>query len=526
MNRKTFRLVFNKHLGALVPVAEFVSAQQKSPARGECSGQASAPVGRAARRSALAARAGPCRLSECSAILRGHSWRHGLRAGFLGLALGAPVLAQTQALPEGGEVVRGEASMSRSGQQMTIHQRSDKVGINWQSYRIGEGNSVTYRQPSSSSVALNRVIGTDRSEIYGNLNANGKVFLINPNGILFARSAQVNVGGLLASTRDISDQDFMDGRYRFAGDSSEQIVNQGHLRSEGGSIVLSGQQVVNEGTIETVGGRTTLAAGQAYTVQLDAAGRMSVQVTRSTLNALVDHRGLIVADDGSVYLTAHGRQMAQTAAINVEGVVRARGIRRNGGTVILDGGTEETGGVVEVSAGEIDVSSNARRGGTVILSGQYVGVRNGGRIDASGDAGGGRVILGGDKLNKARDVFQTRFADKAVLDSTSSIDIHSGGGDGGFLETSGRAVAISGSVNGRSAGRAGQWLIDPDNLIISNSTGAGGGNSIYTPGTGGSYVQDSALKNADITLDANAGANAGDIYSDSDVNVNLSLIHI
>jgi len=87
---------------------------------------------------------------SCATILRGHAWRHGLRAGLLGLALGAAVLAQAQALPEGGEVVRGEASMSRSGQRMTLHQRSDKAGINWQSDHIGEGKSVTYRQPSSS----------------------------------------------------------------------------------------------------------------------------------------------------------------------------------------------------------------------------------------------------------------------------------------------------------------------------------------------------------------------------------------
>src|SRR5207237_7340740 len=124
-----------------------------------------------------------------------------------------------------------------------INQSSQNVAINWQSFGIGLTETVRFVQPNSSSVALNRVLGSDPSSILGHLSANGKVFLVNPNGILFGEGAQVNVGSLVASTRDISDSDFMSGNYKFEGAGNGTILNQGSINADGGYVALLGAKV-------------------------------------------------------------------------------------------------------------------------------------------------------------------------------------------------------------------------------------------------------------------------------------------
>ena len=141
-------------------------------------------------------------------------------------------------LPQNGQVTHGQANIQSDGQNMTVNQTSDKAAINWDSFDIGKQNSVTFDQPSASSVALNRVTGSDPSKIQGALNANGQVFLINPNGITFTQDAQVNVGGIVASTLDIDTDDFLNGDYTFQGDSSSAIVNQGNIQSQDGYVAI------------------------------------------------------------------------------------------------------------------------------------------------------------------------------------------------------------------------------------------------------------------------------------------------
>ncbi len=128
------------------------------------------------------------------------------------------------ALPTGAVVVAGDASVAVAGNRMTVTQASQNAVLNWQSFSIGAGQAVQFMQPNSQSVALNRVIGTDPSSILGSLSSNGKVFLVNPHGILFGQHAQVNVNGLVASTLDIGDADFMAGRYAFSGNSGAAPV--------------------------------------------------------------------------------------------------------------------------------------------------------------------------------------------------------------------------------------------------------------------------------------------------------------
>ncbi|MDP1716506.1 MAG: filamentous hemagglutinin N-terminal domain-containing protein, partial [Burkholderiales bacterium] len=174
------------------------------------------------------------------------------------------------ASPTGGVVSAGSANIAAGAGTTTINQTSQNVAINWQSFSIGQGEAVQFVQPNSSSVALNRVLGSDPSSILGSLSANGKVFLVNPSGVLFGQGAQVNVGGLVASTLNITDSDFMAGKYVFAGSSSNAIINQGTINADGGYVALLGANVSNEGLITARLGTVALAAGNAMT--LDVAG--------------------------------------------------------------------------------------------------------------------------------------------------------------------------------------------------------------------------------------------------------------
>ncbi len=167
------------------------------------------------------------------------------------------------ATPQGGVVSAGSANITQVPGQMTITQTTPHVAIQWQSFGIEAGQSVQFVQPGRSAVALNRVTGADPSAILGRLSANGQVFLVNPNGILFGPGASVDVGGLVASTLNISDGDFMAGRYRFSGAGATELVNQGALQAaNGGYVVLLGARVNNQGTVQAPHGSVAMAAGR------------------------------------------------------------------------------------------------------------------------------------------------------------------------------------------------------------------------------------------------------------------------
>ncbi|MEJ7807902.1 MAG: filamentous hemagglutinin N-terminal domain-containing protein, partial [Telluria sp.] len=223
------------------------------------------------------------------------------------------------------------------------------------SFNIGAGEAVRFIQPGSDSVALNRVLGSDPSSILGSLTANGKVFLINPNGVLFGKGASVNVGGLVASTLDISDQDFMAAKYRFSGAGRGAVRNDGALHSaDGGFVALLGADVSNQGLITARLGQVALAAGQAVTLDVAGDGLLNVTVNRGALNALVQNGGLIQADGGQVLLTAQAAGDLMKNAVNNSGVIRAHTIDQRNGTIRLlggmQGGTVQAGGTLDAGA--------------------------------------------------------------------------------------------------------------------------------------------------------------------------------
>jgi len=208
------------------------------------------------------------------------------------------------ALPGGGQVVAGQAAISSpSATQMNINQGTNQAIINWNSFGIGRGEAVKITQPTSQSSLLNRVLGNNPSQIFGSLSANGRVFLTNPSGILFAPGSSVNVGGLVASSLNIKDSDFMNGKYSFFKDGAAgAVVNQGNI--SGGFVALLGNSVENAGTIVTTKGTTGLAAGDEITLGFDPNGLMAIKVDKAAYQAQVTNSGVIEADGGSVVMTA------------------------------------------------------------------------------------------------------------------------------------------------------------------------------------------------------------------------------
>ncbi len=455
----------------------------------------------------------------------------GLAASLM-LAFGA----NAYALPTGGAVSAGSASIAGGAGSMTITQSSQNVAINWQSFNIGATEAVRFVQPNSSSVALNRVIGSDPSSIMGSLSANGKVFLVNANGILFGRGAQVNVGGLIASTRGITDNDFMAGNHKFAGTGGGTVVNQGSINADGGYVALLGASVSNEGVISARLGSVTLAAGNAMTLDVAGDGLLNVAVNEGAVNALVQNGGIIQADGGQVLLTAMSAGTLLQSAVNNTGVIQAQTVENHNGTIRLLGdmlsGTVSVGGTLDASG-----TGTGQTGGNIVVAGHHVGLFDG-HINASGDAGGGTVLVGGgfqgnnpavpnasatymsanSTINV--DAITNGNGGTAVLwgnESTrayGSITARGGaqGGNGGLIETSAHWLDVAGIRIDASApnGKNGLWLLDPADITISGGATAGipvapiGG--VFAPNSG---ATSSTLNVTDIrtALEAGGGSN-------------------
>src|SRR5436190_16766751 len=258
--------------------------------------------------------------------------------------------------PDGPVVVGGQATVTGAGTaNVQVNQTTNNAIINWNTFNIGAGQTTTFVQPGTSSVALNRVTGgLGPSEIYGTLNANGHVFVINPDGVLVGASGVINTAGFLATTSDIRNQDFMAGRYNFgiAGRPDASIVNQGRITATtGGFAALVAPGVRNSGTITATLGTVSLAAGNTFTLDLygdkliqlapgDAITSKVIDVaTGKPLSALVGNDGTIQANGGRIELTAAAARQVVDAVINNTGVLEADTIGTRSGKIVLGAAT-------------------------------------------------------------------------------------------------------------------------------------------------------------------------------------------
>ena len=442
MNR-AFRLVWSDAAGGYVAVAELVSGRGKGR-----SGASKAVAGVVLAGAALSA------------------W---------GQAAPPPATA----LPQGGTVTQGQAQWTQSGARLDVTQGSTKAAINWQRFDIGAQAEVRFLQPSASSVALNRVVGGNMSQVFGKLTANGQVLLVNPNGIVFGKGSQVDVGGLVASTMNLSDEDFMAGRLRFTrGSGAASVVNQGTLTAaDGGYIALLAPEVRNEGVVSARLGTVALAGGDAVTLNLAGSQLVGIKVDPSTLDTLIENRQALVADGGQVILAAGAaRQLLQQAVaggssasqmLEQDGVVRlvsnSGSISAQGGRVSLSGGNLDVSGAITArdsgsiqlqgdyvgQSARLDVSSARGAGGTVRVQADTVIQTAQAAIVADGATAGGRIAITG----------STGADSSATIYSSAQLSAQSSGGAGGSIDLTASSVQLRAATLDASGAQGGRLRI-------------------------------------------------------------------
>jgi len=447
-----------------------------------------------------------------------------------------PALAQPapNALPTGGKVFGGSASISTSGNTTTINQASQRAAINWQTFNIGSQAQVQFNQPNSAALALNRVTTPNPSQIAGRLNANGQVIIENQSGVIFYKGSQVNTAGLMvsaASSSDAATRAFLNGGKLVTdlpANPNAAVINQGQITvRQAGLAALVAPQVRNDGVIVARLGRVVLASGTQTTLDLYGDGLMSIDVTGlvKTLpngaTALVTNTGVIIADGGTVQLTAREADSIVQTLVDAGGKIRANTIGSHVGKITLAG----VGGNITIE-GQLQANGAAPGtvGGNIVVNPSgNVNVASTARISASGQAGGGVVAIGttlkravgGPSVTAKHTSAGVTIASGAqiaanatqkgnggrvtvlstgttVINGTISATGGPLGGNGGFVETSGDVLGMAtGSVDvAAQAGSAGTWLIDPTNLYIVSGSSAdqdtyfnSGGGTITTNGS-------------------------------------------
>lgn len=319
--------------------------------------------------------------------------------------------------PVDGKVIAGNVTIQQeSATKLGITQTSNKAIVDWKSFSIGANEHTQFYQPSASSVILNRVVGEDPSKILGRLTANGQVFLVNPNGIYFGKNAQIDVAGLVASTHNIRNEDFLAGNYNFSipGKPGASVINEGTIRiADTGIAAFVAPSVANRGVIVARLGKVMLAAANGFTLDFtgdqlltflvsDEVAKTAFDIDGNQLTSFVESSGKIEAQGGYVLMTAKAAENAVHGVISHSGIIEATTVGQSKGEIILHAGK-----------GDLNVS---------------------GTLDASAP----------------------------------------NGGNGGFIETSGGYVDIDPSMTISTAapyGITGKWLIDPTDYVVQGSGG-------------------------------------------------------
>jgi filamentous hemagglutinin family protein len=440
------------------------------------------------------------------------------------------------ALPTGADIQSGDVSISTTPDNLSMNviSTTNKSIINWNDYNISGNETVNYVQPNSGSISLNRDLGGDASQIFGSLNSNGRVWLLNPNGVMFGPSSRINAAGLLASSLNLSDQSFLNNTFIFTKNQETDgfIINKGSIAvSDGGYVALMGESVLNEGLIEARLGKAVLAAGEAVTLELDSDGMISVAINDSVTQAFdeaghevsdaVKNAGTVSANGGTVILTASVLGDVFTNAVNNEGVIAAGSLVDNNGEIYLladgTGARIANTGVLDVSG--IDVNA---KGGYIEICADKVGIE--GTLNAKGkNATNGSVYL------DPRDMYILTnvpgiidLLDSYTLESTlelanSTITIQTDQDiifdlDDNYLDLAGLSGADFSDPLNHIAGdmfnvRAGRHILLNDTMIVTN------GASI-------DFIADVAIHGnksngvGDIKLEAGSGikTNGGNVY--------------
>jgi filamentous hemagglutinin family protein len=358
---------------------------------------------------------------------------------------GLPGSSYATTAPTGGVVTSGTATISQTSNTTNINQSTNKATINWTSFSTSSDETVNFVQPSSSSITLNRVTGSDKSVLAGVLNANGNVFLINSNGVLFTKGSSVNAAGFLASTLNITDADFNAGNYVFKSTGTTgSITNLGTITAQdGGYVALLGNTVSNQGIIAATKGTVALASGNEITLNFNGDSLLSVTIDEGTLDALVENKEAIYADGGTVIMTAEAADDLLSAQVNNSGLIQARTIGDLMGDISLHAynGTTTVTGTLDASA------PDGGNGGTIETSGNTVKVADSAYITTAAASGTtGTWIIDPDGYTIAAsggDITGTKLSSE-LADTNISIASTDGSGSDGDIDVN---DAVSWSAN-------------------------------------------------------------------------------
>ena len=465
---------------------------------------------------------------------------HKLLAGTLGCAIAAGAFAN----PTGMQVVAGQVTAATSGNSLLITNSPGAI-INWQSFSIMPGELTRFIQQSSASSVLNRITGQDPSQILGALQSNGKVFLINPNGIVFGVGSQVDVSGLVASSLGLSNADFLAGKLKFSGSAAAgSVTNSGGITTpSGGQVYLIAPNVTNSGLITSPSGDVLLAAG--YSVDLADSNDPDMRVVLSAPGDQALNVGKVIADSGKVGV--YGALVSQLGLVSANTAVAGENgkiVFKASDTTLLGAGSVTTAqglgagqgaatALGAASAQGVGTGQGSGTGGEIQVLGNRVGLTGNAVVDASGPSGGGTVLIGGDthgdnpSIQNAALTYvgpqaqinanATESGDggKVVVWSDQQTQMYgnisarggAAGGDGGFVETSSEGkLDFQGLVDLRApAGSSGTLLLDPSDVLISSGPTSG-----------------------DVTLPSSApftitGSNASSVLSVTDLQNELGL---
>ncbi len=444
------------------------------------------------------------------------------RAGlFLGTLLPITVLlggvASAQSLPSNGQVVSGQATISGSSNALTVSQSTDKAIINWDSFSIGQGQSVQFN--NGNGATLNRVTGTALSSIDGILGATGSVYLINPNGVIVGKSGVINVGGtFVGSTLNVSDANFKaGGDLTFSGASDASVVNLGKIGALGGDVTLMAAHVRNDGSISAANGSANLIAGRNIILS-DSSGGNSFLVVSGGADTSVTNTGAITAAQAT--LEAEGGSIYALAG-NTSGLIRATGVSTQDGRIRLTAGD---GGSVTVDGTTLAATKANGDGGDIAITGQSVTVGADAALDASSAAGQGGTI------SAIAGMTSGNLSFKGSATATGDTA-------GGSVETSGSSVDFTGArINTTAAhGATGTWLTDPFDLTVDSGAAATISSNLattnvtlQTTSTGTSGPGNSASANGDININSDitwssANTLTLDAYRSINFNANVTV---
>ncbi len=448
------------------------------------------------------------------------------------LLTAAPAFAGP-ALPTGGNVTSGQASIATGGNNVTVNQTSRTAIINWNSFSVGNGASAQFN--NGNGATLNRVTGNLGSQIDGTLSATGSLYLVNPAGVIVGPTGRVSTGGsFVASTHDVSDSDFNGtGDKTFKGDSTAAVINYGHIGSLGGDVTLIARQVQNNGTIKAPKGTVGLAAGTQVLLSDSTVtgGRISVQA--SGAGDTVTAGGAIKAAD--VELKTNNGNIYALAG-NTAGIIKATGIKAGDGHIYFDAGSA---GSVTVG-GTVSAKNADGTGGTITATGGNVTLASTAALDASGTTGG-TILIGGDRHGGSDPSLKfvaqpigtaqnTTVAAGATIkaDGTKgaggnvvvwsdqhtnfggAISATGNGGNGGFAEVSSRnLLGFHGTVDLLSTGgTVGNLLLDPADITISTAADTDAGSPAPTGATSNlnNATLDGLLEGASVTVTTSSGS--------------------